>query len=76
VEDAWRLNDDGGDDGSEGGADSDSNADMLSMDNISALTTGGRLSKTLMQSSRVLRASPLSLDAQAHCRAICTRNTR
>jgi hypothetical protein len=76
VEDACRLNDDGGDDGSEGGADSDSNADMLCIDNMSALTTGGRLSKTLMQSSRVLRASPLSPDAQAQCRAICARNKR
>ena len=48
--------------------DDDANAAMRSVDKMSERTRGGSASSMQMQSSSVLRASPLSLELQMHCR--------
>jgi len=48
--------------------DDDANAAIRSVDMMSERTRGGSASSMQMQSSSVLRASPLSLELQMHCR--------
>ncbi len=62
---ACAQNDDVDDDVDDDDTDS---AAMRSVDMMSARTRGGSASSMQMQSSSVLRASPLSLELQMHCR--------
>lgn len=67
AEDACAQKDD--DDIDDDGDDGDgASAAMSSADIISPRASGGRVSNNAMQSSRVLRASPLSHELLAHCR--------
>ena len=62
-------NDDADDDVDDDVDDDDTaSAAMRSVDMMSARTRGGSASSMQMQSSSVLRASPLSLELQMHCR--------
>jgi hypothetical protein len=70
AEDACAQKDDDDiDDDDDDGDDGDgASAAMSSADIISPRASGGRVSNNAMQSSRVLRASPLSHELLAHCR--------
>jgi hypothetical protein len=67
AEDACAQKDDDDIDDDDDDGDGASAA-MSSADIISPRASGGRVSNNAMQSSRVLRASPLSHELLAHCR--------